>query len=272
MYHSKLKNAQKKLFMDEKSFQGLPLVFDRHCIPFQAPAVSNEKVYFPVTLIVFFHNANILLKALTLFFTQIYTVLWKIVKVCPQKMQFDWHSCPEFAETSEILQFLSCIPHSSVFTESLYLLTSLTAWRTVQLRSVLRQTLGASWVLLVEGFQIYQPWVSPCLSVGTSVGKQSHCFTCPLPSQSSSALLRTWYVRLEVEFFSVQRKGETERYARLVLTFVLTATLIGNNVGRQLGCIRDTENKDALYTNLGVLGIVQTPYDLHRSTISAPGS
>ena len=46
--HSKLKNAQKKLFMDEKSFQGFLLVLGSHCIPFQSPAVVNEKVYIPL--------------------------------------------------------------------------------------------------------------------------------------------------------------------------------------------------------------------------------
>ena len=76
--HSKLKNTQKKLFMDQKSFQGLPPVFGSHHIPFKAPAVISEKVYIPSALVVLFHNVNALVKML---FTQISTVLWKIVQL-----------------------------------------------------------------------------------------------------------------------------------------------------------------------------------------------
>ena len=66
-----------------------------HCILFHAPVVVNEKVYTPPALVMLFHDANI--------FTQISTVLWKIVQVWPQKLQFDWHSCPELAETFQWL-------------------------------------------------------------------------------------------------------------------------------------------------------------------------
>ena len=56
---SKLKNTQKKLFMDEWSFQKLPPVLGSHCIPFQAPAVVSKKVYIPLALVVLFHNAHL---------------------------------------------------------------------------------------------------------------------------------------------------------------------------------------------------------------------
>ena len=116
-------------------------------------------------------------------------------------------------------------------------------------------TLGPSWVLLLEGHQIYQPWVSPCLFVGTSGGKQTRCLPCPFPSLSSSLLI--WYVRVEAVFCAVQWEKETERYASQVLTLVLTATLVWHNFGRQPDCPRDTENKDTLCTHLGALGPVQ---------------
>ena len=67
--------------MDERSFQGLLPVLDKHGIPFEAPAVVSEKVYIPPALVVLFHNTNVLVKALTLLFTQISIVLWKIVQV-----------------------------------------------------------------------------------------------------------------------------------------------------------------------------------------------
>lgn len=67
--------------MDERSFQGLPPVPSSNRILFQAPAVVSEKVYIQPALVALFHNVNVLLKALTLLFTQISTVLWKIVQV-----------------------------------------------------------------------------------------------------------------------------------------------------------------------------------------------
>ena len=94
----------------------------------------------------------------------------------------------------------------------------MTARQTVQFRSVLNQTLGPSWVLLFEGYQIYQPWVSPCLSKGISPGSKHIRWlpsqrkqTCKLPSQSSWSLL-TWYVRVEAAFCLVQWKDKTEYY------------------------------------------------------------
>ena len=90
--------------MDESPFQGrLPVLGSRR-IPFQAPEVVGEKVYISSALVGLFHNANILLKALTLFFPKISTVLWKIVHVWSQKVQFDKHSCLDLVET---LQFYS---------------------------------------------------------------------------------------------------------------------------------------------------------------------
>ena len=67
--------------MDDRSFQELSPVLDSHQIPFQAPVLISEKIYFPPALEAFFHNANVLVKALTLHFTQISTVLWKIVQI-----------------------------------------------------------------------------------------------------------------------------------------------------------------------------------------------
>ena len=87
----------------------------------------------------------------------------------------------------------------------------MTVRQTVQLCSVLHQTLGPSWVLLFEGHQIYQLWVSPFLSVGTSPGAK---------------FFITWYVRVEAVFCLVQQEGETECYVSQFLTFVLIATLV----------------------------------------------
>ena len=111
--------------------------------------------------------------------------------------------------------------------------------RTVQLCSVLRQTLDPFWILLFEGRHIYQPWISPCLSVRTL---QTHYLPSTLPSQSSSLLL-TWCVSMEAVFYSVQGEGKTELYASQVLTLVLMTTLVWHNVSRQPSCPRDTENK-----------------------------
>ena len=72
MCHGKLKNTQ-KLFMDESSFQGLPPVFGSNHILFQAPAVASKKVYIPLALKELFHNVNVLVKELTLLFTQFST-------------------------------------------------------------------------------------------------------------------------------------------------------------------------------------------------------
>ena len=74
--------------MDERSFQGLPSVVQQP--PHPISSTSSKKVYISPALVVLFHNVNVLVKALTLLFTQISTVLWKIVQVWPQKVQFDW--------------------------------------------------------------------------------------------------------------------------------------------------------------------------------------
>ena len=76
--HSKLKSTQKKLFMNERSVRGFPLVLGSYYIPFQARV--NEKVYIPPYLVRLFHNANILVKALNQLLNQISKVLWKVVK------------------------------------------------------------------------------------------------------------------------------------------------------------------------------------------------
>ena len=90
--------------MAKRSFQRFPLMLGSHHILFKAPAVVSDEVYIPSALVVLFHYANVLVKALTLLFTQISTVVWKIVQVVRlQKMQFDGHSCPELAATLKLL-------------------------------------------------------------------------------------------------------------------------------------------------------------------------
>ena len=54
---------------------GLLPMLGSHLILFQAPATVNEKVYIPPTLVALFHNASVLVKALTPLLTQIFTVL-----------------------------------------------------------------------------------------------------------------------------------------------------------------------------------------------------
>ena len=118
----------------KKSFQELPLLLGSHRIPFQVPAIVSEKVNIPPDLVVLFHNANVLVKALTPLFTQISTVFWDIY-MWPQKMQFDWHSCSELAQT---LQYLfSFLPVFRTPVVSQELLTSVTVRQTIQLFSVL---------------------------------------------------------------------------------------------------------------------------------------
>ena len=58
---------------------------------------------------------------------------------------------------------------------------------------------------------------------------------------------------MEAVFCSVQQEGETEYYA----SQVLMATLVWHNVVCQPDYLRNTENKDILFTHLGALGPVQ---------------
>ena len=74
--------------MDEKSFQGLSPELSSDGIPFQAPAIAGVKVYIQPAFVALFYNANVLIKAVILLFTQVNTFLWKIVDVYPQKEQF----------------------------------------------------------------------------------------------------------------------------------------------------------------------------------------
>ena len=83
--------------MAEMFFQGLPPVLGSHHIPFPELAVVSKKVYILPALVVLFHNANV--------FSQITTVLWKIVQAWLQKVRFDRHSCPELAETLFLFLF-----------------------------------------------------------------------------------------------------------------------------------------------------------------------
>ena len=152
--------------------------------------------------------------------------------------------------SSVALQFPSRIPHSGGFQGSLWL-----HWLPVGQFSF-AQCFIKYWILHEFSYLRavkYQPWVSPCLSVGTSSGgKQTHCLPGLLPSLTSSLLL-TWYVKMEVVFCSVQREDKTECYASQGLTLILTATLVWHNVSRQPSCPRNTESKDTLSIHLRAL-------------------
>ena len=80
------------IIINEWSLQGLLFVLSRLHIPVQAPAVVGQKVNIPLALIAFRHITDILLKALTMFFTEISTIFWKIVQMRPQEMHFHWHA------------------------------------------------------------------------------------------------------------------------------------------------------------------------------------
>ena len=55
-------------------------------ITLQAPAVAGQRTDIQSALIAFLHIADILVKVLTLFFTEVSTILWKIVQVRPEEM------------------------------------------------------------------------------------------------------------------------------------------------------------------------------------------
>ena len=61
--------------MYEWSLQGLSFVLSRLHIPLQAPAVVGQKIDIPSALIVVLHITYILVKVLTLFFTEVSTIL-----------------------------------------------------------------------------------------------------------------------------------------------------------------------------------------------------
>ena len=85
LYHTKLKKYTINLFLHERSFQRLLPILGCHRISFQAPDQQLSARKF----VALFHNANVLVKALIMIFTQISTVLWKLVQMWPQKVQFD---------------------------------------------------------------------------------------------------------------------------------------------------------------------------------------
>ena len=106
---SKWKNIQKKLFMDERSFHGLPRLLSCQCILFQKRAVVSQTEYIPPGIVVLCECLD------ESAYPALYSnILWKIVLEGPQKVQFDWHSCPELAE---ILQFPSRILHFSDYNQ-----------------------------------------------------------------------------------------------------------------------------------------------------------
>ena len=81
-------NELRKLLMDEWSLQGLPFVLSRLHIPLQTPAVVSQIINIPSALIAFLHIIDIFVKVLTLFFTEVSTILWKILQMRPEKMHF----------------------------------------------------------------------------------------------------------------------------------------------------------------------------------------
>ena len=99
--------------MDEGSFQWL-LQLSSQCIPFQAPSVVSEKVCTPLALVAHFHNANVLVNALTLLLTQISTVFGKQSKCDRGKCSLTF--VPRVGWNSSVaLQFTPRIPHSDGF-------------------------------------------------------------------------------------------------------------------------------------------------------------
>ena len=61
--------------MYEWSLQGLSFVLSRLHIPLQAPAVVGQKTDIPSALIAVLHITYILVKVLTLLFTEVSTIL-----------------------------------------------------------------------------------------------------------------------------------------------------------------------------------------------------
>ena len=84
--------------MDEWSLHGLSIVLSKHHIPLQAPALIGHKVDIPSALIESLHHTEILVKALTLFFTEVSTILWKIVQMAPKEVHFHLHARPMLVE------------------------------------------------------------------------------------------------------------------------------------------------------------------------------
>ena len=197
-------------------------MFGSLCILFQVPAVLSKKVYILLALVVFSHNANVLVKVLTLLFTQISTVLSK----CDHRKCRLTDICAPSWQKLFGNSWISPLYYILWWFSRKFITTDFSDYQADSSASLsVSSNIGPSWVLLSEGRQIYQRWISPCLSTGTSPGwKQTCCLPCPLPSQSSPLLL-TWYVRVKAVLCSVQQ-GETERYASRVLTFILMATLV----------------------------------------------
>ena len=93
-------NAQNKLLMNEWSFQGLPLVLSRLRIPLQTPTVFGQKLYIPSTLISLLHTTKILVKGLTLFFSEVFTFFWEIIQMRKTEVQFIDMRAPSFRKFS----------------------------------------------------------------------------------------------------------------------------------------------------------------------------
>ena len=63
------------MLMKEWYFQGLSLVLSRLHMSLQLPTVVGQKVDIPSALMAFLHITDILVKVLTLFFTEVSTIL-----------------------------------------------------------------------------------------------------------------------------------------------------------------------------------------------------
>ena len=231
--------------MDERSFQVLPSVFGSHCIPFQAPAVVNEKVYIPPALVAFFLNVNVSESA---------------HPTLPLNLCSFFKNSPSVtAERAVWLKFLPWVGRNSSVVFSFLLVFHTLA---VSQEVCNCPADSSTWLCTssnIGSFMssfIYQSWVSPCLSVATSGAKQTHCLSCSLLEQSKLAVFPVHCLHKNLP---IQWEAECEHYVNQVLTLILTATLVWHNVGYQLDFPRDTKSKNTLCTHLGALGSVQPP-------------
>ena len=74
--------------MDGWSLQGLSFGLSKLHMSLQAPAVVGQKIDIPSALIAFLYITDILVKALTVFFTEVSIILWRIVQIRPEEMNF----------------------------------------------------------------------------------------------------------------------------------------------------------------------------------------
>ena len=70
-------------------------------IAFQAPTLVCHHGYIPSPLVPCFYNFDVLVKAFPMFFSHITQVLWEIVQVCMQKMNFQIHATSKCFKTRQ---------------------------------------------------------------------------------------------------------------------------------------------------------------------------